>query len=104
MLPEIYDELKGSLISGTESTYYSSEEGPVAMSHHEINQPSECRWSIADDGWWRPNCRAPTLETDRHDGSHPRRESGVDGGWRVLMESGWRMEGFDGEWMEVGGF
>ena len=38
MLPEIYDELKGSLISGTESTYYSSEEGPVAMSHHEINR------------------------------------------------------------------
>jgi hypothetical protein len=26
------------------------------------------------------------------------------GGWRVLMESGWRVEGFDGEWMEGGGF
>ena len=23
---------------------------------------------------------------------------------QVLMESGWRMEGFDGEWMEGGGF
>ncbi len=28
----------------------------------------------------------------------------LDGGWRVLMESGWRVEGFDGEWMEGGGF
>jgi hypothetical protein len=26
--------------------------------------------------------------------------------WRVgvLMESGWRVEGFDGEWVEGGGF
>ena len=24
----------------------------------------------------------------------------MDGGRRVLMESGWRLEGFDGEWVE----
>ena len=23
----------------------------------------------------------------------------MDGGWRVLMEKEWRVEGFDGEWM-----
>jgi len=31
----------------------------------------------------------------------------MESGWRVLrvlMESGWRVEGFDGEWMEGGGF
>ena len=28
----------------------------------------------------------------------------LGGGWMALMKNGWRVEGFDGEWMEGVGF